>query len=293
MKHIKFYITALCLLLIENSCIDDFNELTDSEYQTISVEIVPLGWYDDIFEITETDFEKRRISLETDKEHSLRVTGFCYDNKDSLLAVCEILTKNISAIPLTFTRISCNEYCHIVIFADLVKDDSNYNQYEENWVFLNRDNYKDLTVLSMCTINPDMYHSLYMGYVNAVPKNQMLKVDMNKVSNNGYVRIINTTPSDNFHGSIKYPNRFLAKTLKNTTLQSQEFSTPNSFTGELLFPITSINYGNEISVSYSAKYSYEDVESNTYSIYNEPNHNFIVTVDCTKDAITPIKIMNY
>lgn len=293
MRHIKNYILFLCVSLIANSCIDDFNELTDSEYQTISVEIDPTGWYDDILEITQTDIERKRVSLKTDNEHSLRITGYCYDSNDSLLSVCEILSKKISAIPLTFTRISSNEYCHIVIFADLVEHDSNFAQYEENWVFLNRDNYKDLTVLSLGTAHMDTYHSLYLGFINAVPKNQMLKVDMNKVSSNGYIKILCRTPCDNFYGSIKYPNRFLAKTLKNTTLQSQEFSTPSGFSGEFIFPVTTINYGNEVRVSYSATYSHKDVESNTYSINYEPNHNFMMTVDCSKDAVTPIKIINY
>lgn len=287
------YIYILCLTLIVSSCIDDFDKLTDSEYQSISVEIDPSGWYDDILDIAQDDFEKHRIYISTDNEHSIRITGLCYDNKDSLLSISEVLTKEISPTSLNFTRVSCNEYCHLVIFADLVKNETNTKDYEENWVYLNRDIYNDLTVLSLGSADHHSYRSLYMGYINAVPKNQLLKVNMNKVSNNGYIKIINRVSSKDFHGSMKYPNRFLAKTQTNTTLQSQEFSTPYGFSGELIFPITTINYGNEVRISYSADYSYSNVESNTFVVNIESNKNFLLTADCTFGSANPINLKTY
>ena len=280
-------------LLLFCSCVEDFDERTDSALKSISVVVDPSEWYDEVLELSKTSCDKLFIPLEIDDSHLLRVTGLCYNNKDSLLCACESLSESCSMIKLTFNRLLITEYCHIVVFADLVSRTQMTGAYEEEWTYLYRDDYRTLTVLSMGSTSPKSYHSLYYGYMDMVPDNQSHNIVMRKVSHNGYIRIKTQIPIRELYGNIKYPNTFQAKTMMNTTSQTLEFSTPYNFSGELLYPVTVINVGSEISVSYSAEYKYHDVESHTYSVCNDLHQLFLLTIDCEKDAFNPIEFKTF
>ena len=145
----------------------------------------------------------------------------------------------------------------------------------------------------MGSTSPKSYHSLYYGYMDMVPDNQSHNVVMKKVSHNGYIRIKTQIPIRELYGNIKYPNKFHAKTMMNITSQTLDFSVPDSFTGELVYPVTVINFGSEMSVSYSAKYKFTDVESHTYSVFNDLHQLFLLTIDCEKDALNPVEFKTF
>lgn len=292
MKNTILLLLLMTLILV-CSCVEDFDEKTDSALTSISVVVDPSGWYDEVLEWSETSCEKLFIPLKIDDSHLLRVTGFCYNNNDSLLCAVESFTENLDVIKLTFNRLMITEYCHIVVFADLVRKTQTACSYEEEWTYLNRDNYNSMTVLSMRSASPTSYHSLYMGYIDVVPDNQSHNISMRKVSHNGYIRIKSHTTIREIHGNIKYPNKFHAKTMMNTTSQTFEFSTPQSFSGELLFPVTVTNFGSEMSVSYSAEYKYNDVESRFFTVRNDFHQLFLLTIDCEKNAINPIDFIKF
>ena len=81
--------------------------------------------------------------------------------------------------------------------------------------------------------------------------------------------------------------------MMNITSQTLDFSVPDSFTGELVYPVTVINFGSEMSVSYSAKYKFNDVESHTYSVFNDLHQLFLLTIDCEKDALNPVEFKTF
>ena len=280
-------------LLLFCSCVKDFDERTDSALKSISVVVDPSEWYDEVLELSKTSCDKLFIPLEIDDSHLLRVTGLCYNNKDSLLCACESLSESCSMIKLTFNRLLITEYCHIVVFADLVSKTKMTEVYEEEWTYLYRDDYRSLTVLSMGSTSPKSYHSLYYGYMDMVPDNQSHNVVMKKVSHNGCIRIKTQIPIRKLYGNIKYPNKFHAKTMMNITSQTLDFAVPDSFTGELVYPVTVINFGSEMSVSYSAKYKFNDVESHTYSVFNDLHQLFLLTIDCEKDALNPVEFKTF
>lgn len=289
-----FALFLLVTLISVCACIEDFDERTDSALKSISVVVDPADWYDEVLELSATSCEKHIIPLETDDSHCLRVTGLCYSNQDSLLSACENIAEDRNLMELTFNRLPVTEYCHIVVLADLVSKSQVKGSYEEEWAYLYRDSYSTLTVLSMGSTSPISYHSLYMGYIDAVPDNQSLQIDMRKASHNGYIRLTAQTPIDELYGYMRYPDKFLVKSLTNTALLSLDFSAPSyKFSGELLFPVTVVNFGAEITVSFSAEYDYKDVESRSYSVPNPRNQLFLLTIDCDKDAPNPMELKTF
>lgn len=289
---LNFFLFFLLVVSIVCSCGEDFDEKTDSALQSISVSVHPQDWYDEILIMTTSGCEKKIIPLITDEDHLLRVTGYCYNSNDSLLSTSEIVSKAKEDVVLTFRRVPITEYCHIVVLADLVRKRS-ATSYEENWSYLNRRNYSELSVLSMGTSESSEYNALYVSHVDAIPNNQQIELNMQKVSYHGFFRIISHSQCNELYGSIKYPNRFSAKTLQNTTMQGYEFSAPYQFEGELLFPVTAIGFGEELSVSYSAEYKYNNIVVHNHKVANKDYRPFFLTIDCTENSKTPIDFKTF
>lgn len=289
---VKYFSLLLLVTCVLYACGDDFDENTDSAMQTISVSVNPQGWYDEVLLLTDDGCEIRKAPLTTDEKHLLRITGFCYNNNDSLLATNEVLSSDVEKVELKFQRIHRTEYCHIVVLADVVRRDYAAG-YEENWVFLSRDKFSELTILSMEPLEPSSYNALYAGYIDVIPANQRVELDMQKVSINGYFKISTRTPYEEFYGNIKYPCRFSAKTFENTTLQGREFRAPADFEGDILFPVSATIFGENISISYYTQNKLYKKTTQNHSLYNKGHRPFLISVDCTEGCENPVNYQTF
>jgi hypothetical protein len=272
----KTYVFLLGLTML-CACQKDFNELTDSNqryaefsFRTDSLFSKALAFDGNTASYPQID------TLPTG--YCLRITAYCYDEADELVASKHIFTSLQPDRTIGLTHLQHGVTYRFVFLADIVKYDSQVDFFE-NWYQLGTSSLATLYLYSDFRHYGAFYDMVGMSTMMLSPDNQLTEVSFAPITYNGYCIFTNTE-----HVERIDINQFTSFRLEN--LKGIEAS----WRGE--------TDASEITEGFFCPYSFCDaddvfyirlvMDSKYYTIeFQNPDlRSFVATIDCKERTIT-------
>ena len=179
----KTYVLLLCLTMV-CACQKDFNELTDSTQR-----YAEFSFRTDSLFSKALDFDGNTASypqIDTLPEgYCLRITAYCYNMADMLVASEHIFTTLHSEQTLRITHLQQGVKYRFVFLADVVKYDSQVDFFE-TWYQLGTDFWNEFYLFADYRNYEALLDVVGMSTFMLSPDNQLTEVSFAPITYNGY-----------------------------------------------------------------------------------------------------------
>ena len=272
----KTYVLLLCLTMV-CACQKDFNELTDSTQR-----YAEFSFRTDSLFSKALDFDGNTASypqIDTLPEgYCLRITAYCYNMADMLVASEHIFTTLHSEQTLRLTHLQHGVTYRFVFLADVVKFDSQVDFFE-TWFQLGTNFWNEFYLYSEYRHIGALYDVVGMSTLMLSPDNQLTEVSFAPITYNGYCIFTNTEDLQYIY--IELFTSFRLEDFKGIESNWIDELRAPQITEGLIRPYTLCNAD---SVFYIELVS----DSVAYPVkFSNPNHrSFVATIDCKEHTIT-------
>lgn len=275
---------TLSLFCIFTSCVEDFDELNDTNqrYMTFTFNADKLLgdvlYYEDNYSLGTVD--------NLDDDYRLRITAYCYDLNDSLIYTDRLISKQMESNSIKIRHLFKETTYQFVFVADIVKHDL-YVDFYETWFQMGTGNWNDFYIYADNREDNALHNVMGFSSFREQPSNQEVEIDFKPITYNGYCVFDNVDSVDRLSGYVAYCSSFKLRNLQWLRLNSlaYSFDYSNAKDRVIVKPV-SLSYADSIiSVKLRTTTVY-GIDSVYIDIYNKDRRPFVATFDCSKQELT-------
>lgn len=260
------------------ACKENFDELTDTDQRNISFEVSTEGFFDDFFDLPGLEPTYISSKYELDSGHKFRMSCYCYNDNDSLIASVFSLVNAPTQTTLKLPHLFKDKEYRFDIFADIVKYDKALDFYE-SWFHLETSTINSLYLLNMQTNEIPQHNILRHATITSKPENNTIPMKLEPITVNSYCILSNIGDTEWVRGEISYNTSFYIKSMSARSRQSYEFSYINKGEKRIIIPFTTpaIQDTVIIQIKRTLLNKTDEIE---IPIINYNNQPFVADIDC-------------
>lgn len=266
------YIVLLALLLI--SCENDFDEFKDTDQRYVSFTLNTDGIFDNVLKPTNNGYALGTVK-ELSSDYRLRINIYCYDAEDKLISSKTIFNDyNNDEKPIVDIRhLNKDNSYRFVFIVDVVRYNSDIDFYEI-WYQLCYDDLSEFYAASFIRNEVEETNILAHNSMTLIPENQMVEVDLNVLTYNGYLILKNVDTNSTLSGYVGYYQSFYINNFDGIKRTPNAFEYVNPIDETIIMPITVPILDNEIPISVETGKVRKD-----FHIWAQ-GRPFVTTIDC-------------
>ena len=282
MRKLLLILPLLCLLACQKN-FDEFND-TDQRYVTFSFD--SSGYFSEVLLRDGGDYHFC-TSTNLESGYGLRITGYCYDADSVLVEKANVFGDLQHVLRLKFKHLSRDMEYHFLFLSDVVEYDTDVDYYE-TWFQLLTYNLDAFYIVAFERHDDARFDMLRLSSMNVVPDNNIIDVEMNNISYNGFVVFTNVDDSFELSGTVGYYQSFSVDGMSGKNRIFNTIDVPQGVSSFVL-PI-SVCYADKMITLLMKKRVGGNDHSFTLRFNDNEHRPFVATVDCAAEQITDLTL---